>query len=908
MSPVRPLTSLATLLLALLASAPASAIDFTSTCNGTITSTDRAAVVAAAAFLDEHRRDIWKEVKRDRNGANTYSYSSINESTYDDWSAEVDALLSGSVKIACFYNGSILNRCTDTAPSDGTMGYTESFTDTHADVVLCFDNMRTFVNAPPVGSLTALLIGTTAHELMHHVDGWEDHGAGGTTNPNNPDTAAETIGVAAENLALSGQLQPYRDAYSVTSSGDAIDVTLDWSVGNENPLAGLGLMGSATAGPDRNPGFATCLLVDGSRASLQNLAAVAGSTNVTGTPFNLTLDGYRPGYPTRTVSVFADCNAALSEWDEDDNTTSLTINSEVDIAIDVALAARPEFHSAMVSDVEVPGWYHWYTLTYAATVTNLDSEMPAPSFDVQLLYDDMWTGDAYAERATTVSGLAAGGQTTITWTVDVPTDAAGSGPTWAIDTYWIADWDAESLHDPDRSNNTAHITIDADYWKPDYRIVSVEAGGTFDPSLPSLPLFGGGSSGSGSPIPRTLYVATVRNEGPVDATVASLLQTTSSDGTTRNVSVPALAVLAEDSTTAFLLAELACGQQTYDLMADGTDLIDENDEDDNALRVTVGEACPDLTRLDLHPDIQMPLIIDDTAWIDDAIARNLVEVEYWAEWATHFVDWLLASQSNGPFLPVDWLTRWDHVVRLQPDLHFVVWSTPRAGVHYADATRWAETTEVVQTVRGAQLAGEMHPLFEPFAAQLGQTLASHDFSRHEPLACSTAIQPLLQMTKLSSLEGRQILQIAAAIDLPISAEVLLTKGGDGLRLVVTDHGGSQVLSARLPAGRYDPRSRTGWRANRAGTVLTWKGEVANGTEFTVTLKHDARTGLTAIKLLGRGLALGATSEQLPLAAHLHTTGRGGGACATLAFEAETGAGCTIASSSSVQCRSGPSAR
>ena len=62
--------------------------------------------------------------------------------------------------------------------------------------------------------------GVIAHELMHHVDGWDNHGGDGLTDPSDPDSDAETVGVAMEHLAASAALRATIDTHGLAFNAD----------------------------------------------------------------------------------------------------------------------------------------------------------------------------------------------------------------------------------------------------------------------------------------------------------------------------------------------------------------------------------------------------------------------------------------------------------------------------------------------------------------------------------------------------------------------------------------------------------------------------------------------------------------------------------------------------------------
>lgn len=869
------------------ATAAEAALDIKNGCDSELTAADRATLEDAADWLDENRDLILDEIERDRAGADVYGYEEIDATTFASWSDELDEMLAGGIDINCHYDGSTLNRCTNDAPNDGTLGYTcanDFFCDTldlFDQIHMCPDNIRwaQTVNGANTTEL-ALWVATLAHELMHHEDGSEDHGPDGATDPRDPDSMAETIGTAAENVILSGQLDPAsrgRELAASTGTLHAVDVS--YQVYNENTHSGVGLI--ALSNVDRNPASQLCLLVDGAEVDSTTLAAIAGASSTAGTPLSFSVPAYDVAHETYEISLFADCNDAISETDEDDNLASFTFSTALDLAVEVELAEAPVLNHAYRADVAVPGWYDWFTLTYAAVVTNLDSELTSPPVDMHLIYNDMWTGDTYADTEQAVPSLAPGASTTLLFEVDVPTDAAGNGPTTPIDTHWRLDWDAESVHDSDLGNNYVGITIDTDYWQPDYRISSVESDG--GPELTGFgirpPLLGGAHGFGGLALTQELS-AVVENFGPVAGEVGSILALTDSMGTRVQSAITAALGVRESSAALSVTAPYTiCETEAYSLTADANLDIPENDEDNNTAAVTVGHSCPDLTGVLLPAEIELPIFIDVMEWYDPT-ATGYIETDI-VRWHEEFIDWILAGQSNGPFLPDVWISQFDHRLTIFADHQWMLLS--QANLPVLATGDMPETALAFdrRIITGTQLVDGYRPFFTEWAQ--GHELGSGAQFIDSPPAseCLMASNARVSVKRLHQ-PGRQKLRVRASMPLQAGLNPL----ENGLALSLSGAASAPDTMVQLAAGAYERATKQGWKANRKGTTFLWKSKPALAGVSRVKVKLDAKRDLVHLQ-----------ADLVDMATDLQSAGIAFG----FRFDGEQAAPCTARSLAAEAC-------
>ena len=251
------------------------------------------------------------------------------------------------------------------------------------------------------------------------------------------------------------------------------------------------------------------------------------------------------------------CNAADFCTEYESDLASLGYGfvcfDEVDLAIDVVLA-----------DVQ-PVSSRKSKLIWLVTVQNLDPDRSAPQ--VTLEFDD---GATLLDSVRT-NVLSPGGEEY--WMVEntIFTSTYGGRPLMGTDLYWTLDVNGE-INDPDLSNNLWAERVDQESWRPDYRIEAFELAFDF--------------------VSFTTYAEyRVVNRGP-EATGVGSLVTVSNGWSMTSQSVEALDAGQWSATTyREALHWPACGVQTYEIMADGGDVIHESNESNNTVEVSVGLPC-----------------------------------------------------------------------------------------------------------------------------------------------------------------------------------------------------------------------------------------------------------------------------------------------------------------------------
>lgn len=665
-------------LLALLL-APAHAFDLSNDCDAAITAADRAGMEAAEAWLEDRYTDVRGHVKRVRGDGNPFNYGVFSSGAYDRWENDIDKLLDGRITVRCHYS---------TGPCEGTttlLGRTVTVPvlDSVIDGIhVCMNNLRN-QSDPGEEAFTAALAGTLSHEAMHHADGFEAHGEGGTTDPANPDANAEVVGSAVEHMMLVAELDAGVSVASVVTSGadHLVDVTA--SLRNDNRLSASGI--DPLSGFDQNDDTEACVLVDGSEVQRWTQAEIDGGSSDT-SALTLTIPAFTAGQPTHEIAVLADCDEVQFEQDEDDNRATVTHSTWVDLHTDLVLAAAPVRRTAFT----MSGAEAWYEVTFEATVTNLDSDTPSPAADLT-----WWTTDGgrSVSTVTPLPALAPGATHSATLTVDVPTTMFGSAPVGTTMVRVVADDRADQTHDRDRANNSARIDVDADWWRPNYRIAEVRF--TSNTSVPPFWVPGAFMT-SVNPVGLELVV---ENVGPVDGDTTSALTVYSASGSgLGSYLVPAIASMGTSASYRAVLEGGVCGEQRYTVLADSGDVIAESDEDDNGASLVLGDDCPDLS---------MPEFIGfERGIVDDLLYGTLVwegpemDVRWQVEQLREWLRWVIDLGSPGPFLPVDWQTSWVHTYAAT-DTGWLFVSLPHAG--QLELVDTAEMQTEIHAVNGALL-------------------------------------------------------------------------------------------------------------------------------------------------------------------------------------------------------------
>ena len=630
---------------------PAYAYNLTNDCDDNLREGDRAALDTAVEFLDVHRADVFAEIERDSTGSsvlsapNLYDYTMITPEEYDAWSGEIDDLLYssskpfGEVRIACHYSGD--NKYCDASTLRGGRTKTDPDNNYSDRVHLCMDNLR--LRATGDGTnLADHLVNLVAHELYHHVDRGFTHPEG-VTIYNPPDSDATTLGLAAQHAILSPALRTTSIGLDVVADGVDFDLTVEAAVGNYNPNSVVG--GVSLGGYDRNTRSNTCLLIDGERSGGIPTDPLP-PFQIEAVAYQTTLPYYKPGFPVRTLEVMADCFDSIAEIDEADNVVEVgSLSTEVDFAIDVALAKAPQLKKS--------GRDHFYRVTYEATVTNLDNDTPAPAVDVLFFFDDMWTGSTNGTTQYTPI-LDPGESTVLTYTVDVPTGPGGTGPTGTTRAYFRVDSFPQSVHDSNWDNNTHRIDINSDYWRPDYRIASYTESNAW---LPAWHVPGPGINTIDLEI-------RIENIGPEDGTVDSTLDVSGTGfHTPRSTAVDAISSMSVSApvTVTIEVPWVVCGSvEQYTVSADFDEAVAEIDETNNTDLLSFGRNCPELASF-LWPEPGDGLVEETWYGIPVAGVQPVQQFGLW-ETAAEYIQWVLDTHGNGPFLPTDWERDYVHTL------------------------------------------------------------------------------------------------------------------------------------------------------------------------------------------------------------------------------------------------------
>jgi hypothetical protein len=594
-------------------------------------SANQALVEEAAEFSYENRNHVFDEIDSVRANGNVHGYESISSAMRNRWINEIERARNGHVKFKCV--SSLEDPCIVQTDASGqivsvTFGETYSLIGDNIfdEVRLCPNNFGLIGGTP-----FSLGAHTISHELMHHVDGWGlfPHGPDGASNMQNPDSPSETIGVAMEHVALTPELRS-SIAVGAVSSYDSSGHVRAFELTTENTSDYAAASTFAMSATQRNTNSVSCLTVDGT--SGHNFAIPAVDINSSEADTYSIAFAYTAAAPYRTLDYVVDCTDVFLEFTESDNIATTVYSTYVDLDIDVDLASAPVLNSAYGT--------LYFTLTYDVTVTNTDNDTPASTFDVVMYYDDIWSGRSYVQTSQWVSSLAPSGSTTAQFSVDVLANATGTAPLGGSELYFVADGNAESLHDRDLSNNTVHLTVDSAYWRPDYRFASFEV------------------SEAGLGLAEVQF--SVVNAGPKAATRSSVAKILN-PALVASFTIPALASTATSGKQRVTvpMAVAQCSSTSIAVVLDATARLVESDETNNTSSAIARTACLELVNWDaLWGGRKLALTEEYLYNLDPEV---LGQMESWMAYsARDMVDWYLQGSSNGPFLPTDWVTRYAH--------------------------------------------------------------------------------------------------------------------------------------------------------------------------------------------------------------------------------------------------------
>ena len=445
---------------------------FTNQCTNQLTTADRALFVQAFALLDSYKYKVEEHLNASMLVGNPDSYTVITNSMMTVWRAGVAEMGRGDIKLACEYNATS-NKCNN---MPGLSGWTFDFDPLiglRDRIHICIDNVRALTTT---GSPPAMLAGVLSHELIHHIDGYDPHGVGGFTTPANPQTTAETIGVAMEHAIMTPDLRATIKSIDSSFANSTHNLGINVKVTNLNPQASAGL--TPMSGRQRNLTTTLRLQVEGVSLSNIIVAPLNGTTSTIKTFYTSI-----PAYDVSTDSEYslvatADTTALLVEDDEGNNVDNATYSTAVDLSTSVEVSGPPVCHSLEYrGDVYPIGYYNWYQIPYRASVKNRSNRTYAGTSDVVMMYENMWTTSAMtSQQEVWLSSLAPSETKTVDFYLEVPTTASCMGPIGATDVWFIADWNSTSVFDSNRNNNSVYFNVDSNYWKPDYVISSVTRG------------------------------------------------------------------------------------------------------------------------------------------------------------------------------------------------------------------------------------------------------------------------------------------------------------------------------------------------------------------------------------------------------------------------------------------------
>ncbi|MBM4372217.1 MAG: hypothetical protein FJ098_11215, partial [Deltaproteobacteria bacterium] len=368
------------------------------------------------------------------------------------------------------------------------------------------------------------------------------------------------------------------------------------------------------------------------------------------------------GFFTRTVSfsdqvaggtyyVLLDIDAVndVAETDETNNVMPLPERLYLggiatDLAItEVRLAAPYEEHILEPHDpscsASSPALCSWRTLTFRVQVQNLHTQNASLPVSLTLLYDNMWsTSGMPGSLEETLPALAAGEVVEVELEVDVPVYTSSAQPAtsllFALDRHGN-DWDPDELVDIDPSNNEASLSIDFDWFRPDYVMALGLVG-----YLPG-------------PINRAVVNWTVTNIGPEPAALPSFVGVRLNGSLLSSLAVGALdygegasgQVEAKVSaTTAALLGF------SLSFSADETDVLAESDEGNNLAVVTFSRG---VDPEDLKPKTWAPRFAEGLSIPAHLLASpvEMLDLDLLVGSVSDWIRDLILMGSPGPFLP-----------------------------------------------------------------------------------------------------------------------------------------------------------------------------------------------------------------------------------------------------------------
>lgn len=595
------------ILFALLATpALAQSITFTDHCENNSSAAERDIIRAAYDFVYEHRYDVWNEIDRRRADRNVEGYEDVSDTRRNRWLREIESVTMNCEIGGCSRDSNLYGHCGMATIGFGVLNPWDR-------TAVCIDNLQALATSCGNPSAVAYVAGTLAHEVMHQCDGWEGHPLGGTL-ATDPQTDAETIGIAMEHMALTPDL-----AVSITGMQQKVDsagvayLEVTVRIENRNQLSGP----TSTVGRSGRSRHADTLLgvcLDGVLAATTTVAPIAGGDSRSATVSIYRGQGYSPTRASYTVRAVADWDDTMTEYEEDNNDDTETFDPDCDLAI---------------TRLEITGPYTnvFYRggaarrLSYDVEVANQSSKNHSPTTVLRQI--GPVAGRLSCSNQTqdlTLPALAPGATATLRITVDVPVSSLA-----VHGSLWLGADPDYALRDEVRGNNEYSLTYTADYFQPDYTVwfdelAFLESGGV-------------------------LAKFTVKNIGPLSGG-ACQARLAPSSGTMVTRPIAGLDAAASASyqfevTDCFVLMGRTVD---FTLTIDSRRAVDESDEDNNVASAWLQNGV-DIASI---PNmIGVTLVVDEPHWIDTARYG-------WIENQLRLLDGFLwthsRTSSSGPFL------------------------------------------------------------------------------------------------------------------------------------------------------------------------------------------------------------------------------------------------------------------
>lgn len=549
------------LMLALFAAAPAqAALDYTGACEDDLNTTERRLFERAFAFVHTHRFRVFDEIAADRAGPNEHLYTFIDDDQAEAWRTRIERMAEGDIAIDCHHN-------IDTPKCQEAPGLHGWYTHLSGRIDICIDNIQ--AQGQSESADTALVANSMAHEVMHIVDGNEDHGGDGMTEPWDPDSSAVTIGVAIEHMMASPELWlevPYTVTNHATVGPNGITVHVSGRVHNSNLRSGGW---TPSSGDDRNAATSVCLLVDGTAVDIAPVPELAGGESH---PFDLTRTfAYADLHPNAAFEVMTDCSEDLVETNEANNRDDLEVAFRPDLKLEVEVDGPPQ----RVQVASRPSVIYAYRTTWRLRVTQRSA---VPSLPSRLrvrqgagLGQERWIAD--------LPSLQRGGVFETTFTANLPEVFQAPAQ------FEFQAGDADLLRiDAQPANNRVLLTLDATAWRPDLRAAQTLSFDALNTTRLRVENFGYRAAPSSQ----------LRVYDEAGTLVLSRL-------------IRPLAVR-EVQTMDLDLAHPECASTPYRVVVDALNEVRESNEHNNTLTARAGQICVEIADPDgpATPEIEVP--------------------------------------------------------------------------------------------------------------------------------------------------------------------------------------------------------------------------------------------------------------------------------------------------------------